>query len=127
MSEKITAEILTDRVIAMDVAPEQALEVDVIGAETALELGIRPAVYRGEDGKSPKIGADGCWYVWDNGSEDWISTGVSARGGVSDYEHLTGKPSINGVELAGDKTGKELGLENRITNMEIEALLAEGE
>ena len=33
------------------------------------------------------------------------------RGGTSDYERLINKPKIEGVELIGDKTFDELGLE----------------
>lgn len=41
--------------------------------------------------------------------ETWVE--VVGGGGTSDYEDLTNKPSINGVELVGDKTSEELGIE----------------
>ena len=36
-------------------------------------------------------------------------------GGTSDYTHLTNKPSINNVELSGNKTSANLGLQAEIT------------
>lgn len=43
-------------------------------------------------------------------------------GGTTDYNDLTNKPSINGVELVGNKTNEEL-LIDSISNEEIEKLL----
>lgn len=44
-----------------------------------------------------------------------------------DYEHLKNKPQINGVTLEGDKTTRQLKIEvtDPLTNLEIEAMLAE--
>ena len=42
--------------------------------------------------------------------------------GTTTYTELTDKPSINGVTLEGDKTGEELGLENRHSYLSIERL-----
>ena len=41
-----------------------------------------------------------------------------------DYEKLKNKPQINGVELIGDKTTRQLGIEvtDPLTNLEIEAM-----
>ena len=36
-------------------------------------------------------------------------------GGTSDYNQLTNKPSINGVELDGDKDSSEIGVEKDMT------------
>lgn len=36
--------------------------------------------------------------------------------GTSNYEDLTNKPSINNVELSGNKTSSNLGLQSEITN-----------
>ena len=41
---------------------------------------------------------------------------------VNDYEELRNKPSIEGVELEGDKTFEELNLQ-RLTNAELENML----
>lgn len=41
---------------------------------------------------------------------------------TSNYELLTNKPQIEGVELTGDKTFNALGLSN-ISNMQIEQIL----
>lgn len=43
-------------------------------------------------------------------------------GGATNYNDLTNKPSINGVELVGNKTNEEL-LIAAISNEEIEQLL----
>lgn len=48
--------------------------------------------------------------------------GESVGGGVSDYNSLFNKPKINDVELFGNKTSKDLGIEE-ISNTEIEEIL----
>lgn len=40
-----------------------------------------------------------------------IKTDTVASGGTSNYEELNNKPSINSVELVGNKTLEELGIE----------------
>ena len=45
---------------------------------------------------------------------------------TSNYEELNNKPSINNVELLGDKTSKDLGLQEEmesLSNLEIEEIL----
>ena len=101
------------------------LEVELIPDEIAIELEINPAMYRGPAGKAPRIGEDDCWEVYDNEREEWIRTGVFARGGISDYDQLPNRPRINGIELVGDKSALELGLENSISNSDIEALFVD--
>lgn len=103
-----------------------ALEVELLSDQEALEVGLNPAAYRGEPGKSPRIGADDCWEVYDETTGEWLSTGVNARGGITDYAQLPNKPRINGHELVGDQSAAQLGLENRITNTDIEGLFKEG-
>ena len=110
--------------VALD-AQGAELDVELLTEEEAISAGIRPAAYKGEPGKSPRIGEGDVWEVYDNGTGEWISTGVFARGGVSNYEELPDKPRINGNELVGDKSSSQLGLENAITNAEIEALFAQ--
>ena len=50
-----------------------------------------------------------------------ISVSVSASGGAgaTNYERLSHLPSINGVELIGNKTSEELALIGEIENEEI--------
>lgn len=36
---------------------------------------------------------------------------VIERGGVTDYNDLTNKPTLNGVEISGDKTAEDYGIE----------------
>lgn len=49
---------------------------------------------------------------------------VSGGSGTTDYEELNNKPSINDVELAGNKTGKELGLVDEATYKALEEIVA---
>lgn len=53
----------------------------------------------------------GAW----TGSTNWTQTTVGETGGVATYADLPDKPSINGNELSGDKTGAQLGLQNTLT------------
>lgn len=46
-----------------------------------------------------------------------MSTNISGikvieREGVTDYNDLTGKPTLNGVEIIGDKTSEDYGIDN---------------
>ncbi|MBR5180090.1 MAG: hypothetical protein IKW90_15035 [Lachnospiraceae bacterium] len=45
-------------------------------------------------------------------------------GGTTNYNLLENKPSINGHELQGNKSASELGLENPLTQEQLNALLA---
>ena len=47
---------------------------------------------------------------------------ISTTGGTNDYNDLANKPSIEGVELIGDKTLEELGVE-ALTPQEIDAII----
>lgn len=49
----------------------------------ALQIGISPAVYRGEAGKAPRINESGNWEVFNSKTGEWEDTGVSATGGSS--------------------------------------------
>lgn len=53
------------------------------------------------------------------GSTNWqvykLSEGGSGGGGTSNYNDLTNKPSINSVELSGNKTASDLGLQEELT------------
>lgn len=53
----------------------------------------------------------GAW----TGSANWTQTTVGETGGVGTYADLPDKPSINGNELSGNKTGAQLGLQNTLT------------
>lgn len=54
-----------------------------------------------------------------------IPLGVRAGGGgPRDYNQLSNKPSINGVELVGNKSFEDLG-ENTITNAELQSIINE--
>lgn len=66
---------------------------------------------QGEPGKSPYIGDNNHWFVWDG--TKWVDTKVNASGGsagVSDYDDLTNKPTLNNVEISGDKTASDYGI-----------------
>ena len=53
----------------------------------------------------------GAW----TGSTNWTQTTVGETGGVGTYADLPDKPSINGNQLSGNKTGAQLGLQNTLT------------
>ena len=53
----------------------------------------------------------GAW----TGSANWTQTTVGETGGVGTYADLPDKPSINGNQLSGNKTGAQLGLQNALT------------
>lgn len=58
------------------------------------------------------------------------ATGGGTGGGTTDYEELDNKPSINGVELSGDKSLSELGINmpnmgNYYTKIEIDTLVGD--
>ena len=56
-------------------------------------------------------------------SEGEIDTDIEiSTGGTNDYNDLINKPSIEGVELVGDKTLEELGVE-ALTPQEIDAII----
>lgn len=44
----------------------------------------------------------------------FAGSGGSGGGGTSDYDDLTNKPSINGVELVGDKTSNDLDIFSKV-------------
>lgn len=104
---------------SLDPTPE--MNVHMLSEAEAIQLEIEPCAYMGKPGMSPRIGADDCWEVYDNGTGTWLPTGISARG-VSDYDELTNRPKINGNLLTGDKTGRQLGLEERVTNADIDQI-----
>ena len=56
-------------------------------------------------------------------SDGEIDTDIElSAGGTNDYNDLINKPSIEGVELVGDKTLEELGVE-ALTPQEIDAII----
>ena len=56
-------------------------------------------------------------------SDGEIDTDIDiSTGGTNDYNDLINKPSIEGVELVGDKTLEELGVE-ALTPQEIDAII----
>ena len=56
-------------------------------------------------------------------SDGEIDTDIKIlTGGTNDYNDLINKPSIEGVELIGDKTLEELGVE-ALTPQEIDAII----
>lgn len=50
-----------------------------------------------------------------------ISLGLGPSSGTSNYEYLSHKPSINSVELVGDKSFEDLG-DKTLTNIEIKQM-----
>lgn len=59
-------------------------------------------------------------------STEPITLGIEEKHGTSDYNMLTGKPSINGVTVQGDKIGEDYKLQDRMHTLspsEIEKIL----
>ena len=58
--------------------------------------------------------------------EEIVTIEEGAIGGTDNYNYLNNKPKINDIELKGNKTTKQLGLQEEmdsLTNMEIEEIL----
>ena len=58
--------------------------------------------------------------------EEIVTFEESGTGGTDNYNYLNNKPKINDVELKGNKTSKQLGLQEEmesLTNMEREEIL----
>ena len=58
--------------------------------------------------------------------EEIVTIEEGATGGTDNYNYLNNKPKINDIELKGNKTTKQLGLQEEmesLTNMEIEEIL----
>ena len=58
----------------------------------------------------------------DSGDNAALNVGSTTVVSVNDYNDLRNKPSIEGVELVGDKSFEELNLQ-RLTNTELENML----
>ena len=58
----------------------------------------------------------------DSGDNAALNAGSTTVVSVNDYNDLRNKPSIEGVELVGDKSFEELNLQ-RLTNTELENML----
>ena len=65
---------------------------------------------------------DGDFLVYNSTLGMW--TNKKADTVVVDYTNLTDKPTINGIELDGNVTAEELGLENPLTDEQVNALLS---
>lgn len=61
------------------------------------------------------------------GLSERLNLGNPYASGTKDYEQLTHKPQINGIELIGNKTTAELLIQDTepLTNMEIEEIIQE--
>lgn len=58
--------------------------------------------------------------------EEIVTFEEGVTGGTDNYNYLNNKPKINDIELKGNKTTKQLGLQEEmesLTNMEIEEIL----
>lgn len=58
--------------------------------------------------------------------EEIVTFEEGTTGGTDNYNYLNNKPKINDIELKGNKTTKQLGLQEEmesLTNMEIEEIL----
>lgn len=67
---------------------------------------------------------DSYWWIWDAVAGKYVNSGTRATGeyGTTNYNDLSHKPSINGVELVGNKSFEDLG-EDTITNAELQEII----
>lgn len=75
------------------------------------------------DGDTAWVGTPYPGNVYDVVDGQWHDTGVSAGSGGSgttDYNVLQNKPKINNTELTGNKTSEDLGLQSRITSVNVD-------
>ena len=75
--------------------------------------------YTPDMAKMYMLGNDDTWYKCVRASG---GGGGGGGTGVSNYNDLDGKPCINGNELVGDKTATQLGMENEITDEDIDQM-----
>ena len=73
-------------------------------------------MYDGITGRSP-IATDDLGYIGTGQKASQIMSG-----GTSDYDALTNKPTINDVELSGNKTSSDLGLQSALTTEQLSAV-----
>lgn len=100
-------------------APTGTLSPDQLDIITGAINSLNEAIKQTQENVEhyPEI-RDGYWYVWDADLGDFVNTGVPASGGgTDDYEKITNKPRINGIELIGDKSGNDLLLQDKIEEM----------
>lgn len=105
----LTPEQQTPDYIAQMIAIQEETKAVAQSVRTDADNGL----FDGEPGKSPII-KNGNWWIWDVEAQEYRDTGVAASGGgggTTDYTTLTNKPSINGVELSGNKTADDLNLQ----------------
>lgn len=94
---------LTDaqKVLRNDTGKRIAAAIEALGGTPPINLGMTGASV----GQVPVINT-----VDANGAPTSYRPGAGGSGGTSDYDDLTGKPSINGTTLSGNKTAAQLGL-----------------
>lgn len=85
------------------VEPEQTGKIDILLAEAFI-----------------RVEQDGKIIRFFNANGD-LSQEIVLAEGVTDYKDLDGKPSINGVELVGNKTTEELGIVSKETDPTVPA------
>ena len=73
-------------------------------------------MYDGITGRSP-IATDDLGYIGTGQKASQIMSG-----GTTDYDALTNKPTINNVELKGNKTSSDLGLQSSLTETQTNAV-----
>ncbi len=89
----------------------------------------------GTDGKSPYIGENGNWYVYNDVLHAWVDTGVRAEGvdgkdGTDGKDGADGKDGINGLDGANGidgidgKSAYEIAVENGFVGTETEWLVS---
>lgn len=78
------------------------------------ETDVKDLPVKGKAGSRAYIVETGKVYIL-NTQKKWVAINRSSSGGVTSYDDLTNKPSINNVTLSGNKTSDDLSLQGKLT------------
>lgn len=76
------------------------IELELLTDAEAIELGLDPLAYKGEDGRSPYLDEEGYWWEYDDETKEYRNTGVKADAGTK--EALAAAEEANRAKDAAD-------------------------
>ena len=81
------AEIKNNENLTASLSSVENLNAEVQSKEEVLKGKIAQSIlyFKGENGKSPYIGTNGSWFIYDDENKEWIDTGVNAVVDLSKY------------------------------------------
>ena len=131
--------------LTVSLVTERGFSVHMMSEQEALMAGFQMGLYQGKDGEDGTDGLNGASayeiakaYGFEGTEEEWLASlkdepGPAGPPGDStavSYADIADKPQINNVELAGNKTLDQLGIQaintsptQTISNSDIEELL----